>query len=136
VSGGVHHLSPADRPGTVLAVDDRASFLALLRDVVGATDSLTAVGEATSGEAAIDMAAWLRPDMVVMDVRMPGIGGIAAARRIRHEYPATVIVLVSTTHPDELGQRIHQNLADAVIWKSELEPGLLDAVWRRRRSAG
>jgi two-component system, NarL family, invasion response regulator UvrY len=117
----------------VLAVDDRPVFLELLRDVVGATESLTAVGEASSGEAAIDMAAWLRPDVVVMDVRMPGIGGIAAARRIKHEYPRTVIVFVSSTHPDELGRRIHEDLADAIIWKSELEPEQLDAVWRRAR---
>ena len=58
-------------------------FLALLRDVVGATGHLEIAGEAQSGEEAVVAAHELRPDMVLMDVRMPGIGGIKAAERIK-----------------------------------------------------
>jgi two-component system, NarL family, invasion response regulator UvrY len=119
-----------------VAVDDQLPFLALLRDVVRAADWLTVVGEATSGEDAIDVAARLRPDMIVMDVRMPGVGGIAAARHIKHEQPSTVIVLVSATHPDDLRAQIAPEVVDAIIWKSELGPTHLNEAWRQHHRRG
>ena len=67
----------------VLAVDDQPPFLAILRAVVGATGHLELAGEAQSGEEAVVAAHELRPDMVLMDVRMPGIGGLKAAERIK-----------------------------------------------------
>ncbi len=72
--------------------------------------------------------------MILMDVRMPGIGGIKAAGQIKRQRPGTVIVMVSTTHPSELAAQIDPGVADAVIWKSELEPERLDEVWRRDRA--
>src|SRR3954470_20496803 len=86
----------------VLAVDDQPPFLAVLRAVVGATGHLEIAGEARSGEEALVAAQELRPDMVLMDVRMPGIGGLTAAEQITARNPPTLVVLVSTTHPDEL----------------------------------
>ena len=119
------------RRGRVLAVDDHAAFLAVLRDVVGATAELEAVGVAQSGEAAIQAAGELKPDMVLMDVRMPGLGGIAAARQIKACRPSTLMVLISTARPDELPRDAHDTFADAVIWKRELDPRLLDDMWLR-----
>jgi DNA-binding NarL/FixJ family response regulator len=118
---------------TVLAVDDHVPFLALLRDVVRATDQLETVGEAESGEQAVEAAEQLRPDMVLMDVRMPGIGGISAARQIKAGHPSTVVVLISTAHPDELSIEPEDVLIDAVVWKSQLGPKLLDQIWERHR---
>src|SRR5262245_24650085 len=83
----------------VLAVDDDASFLALLRDLVRATTHLELAGEAPSGERAIDAARELRPDMVLMDVWMPGIGGLEAAKVIKAAGRPPLIVMISTTHP-------------------------------------
>ena len=71
--------------------------------------------------------------MVLMDVRMPGLGGIAAARQIKASRPSTLIVLISTARPDELPRDAHDTFADAVIWKIELDPRLLDDVWLRYR---
>lgn len=119
--------------GRVLAVDDDSGFLALLRDVVRATGQLEAVGVAESGELAIEAAQALEPDMVVIDVRMPGLGGIEAARRIKASRPSTVIVLISTAHPDELPVADVRSVADATIWKSDLAPDLLDEIWLRNR---
>jgi DNA-binding NarL/FixJ family response regulator len=124
------------RRGRVLAVDDDAPFLALLRDVVRATGALEAVGEADSGELAVEAARELAPDVVLMDVRMPGLGGIAAARRIKASRPSTFVVLISTAHPDELAFEGDDTVADAVIWKSELGPQLLDQIWLRYRDLG
>jgi DNA-binding NarL/FixJ family response regulator len=121
------------RAAHILAVDDDLPFLALLRDVVHATDRVVTVGEATSGERAVEMADDLQPDMILMDVRMPGQGGIAAAKQIQTTHPWTIVVLISTTHPDELLPLIDNRVADAVISKSELEPQRLDEVWLRYR---
>ena len=121
------------RRGRVLAVDDQVPFLAVLRDVVAGTAELEVVGEAQSGEAAVEAVRELEPDMVLMDVRMPGMGGIAAARQIKEYRPSTLMVLISTAHPDELPLEADDMCADAVVWKSELDPRLLDEMWMRHR---
>ena len=118
-----------ERRVRVLAVDDQPLSLALLRDVVRATSRLALIGEADSGERAVEVANELQPDVVLMDVHMPGVGGIEAARRIRARWPATLIVLISTTHPDDLPRAVETSGANAVIWKSELQPKVLDAIW-------
>ena len=118
------------RRAGVLTVDDHSRFLAVLRDVVRATGNLEIVGEAQTGEGAIAAAQDLRPEMVVMDVQMPGIGGLEAAEHIKASRQSTEMVLISTPHPDDLPPRAGKSV-DAVIWKSELEPGLLDAIWVR-----
>ena len=122
--------TPIDNPRAgVLAVDDDSPFLALLHDLVRATRLLKVIGEAESGERGLELAQKLSPDMIVMDVRMPGLGGIEAARRIKASLPPTAVVLISTTHPDELPRDVEDCGADAVIWKSELQPQLLDEIW-------
>jgi DNA-binding NarL/FixJ family response regulator len=117
----------------VLAVDDHGPFLAVLRDVVTATGHLEMVGEAQCGESAIAAARDLQPDLVVMDVQMPGIGGIEAAERIKTRSPSTVVVLISATHPDELPLGGSDRFVDAVIWKRRLRPRLLDEIWLQSR---
>jgi DNA-binding NarL/FixJ family response regulator len=114
----------------VLTVDDQETFREILRHLVELASGLSLVGEADSGERAVDVAKKLEPDMVVMDVVMPGIGGIAAARQIKAERPATVIVLVSTTHPDDLPIEASGSGADEIVWKAELRHGVLESIWR------
>jgi DNA-binding NarL/FixJ family response regulator len=113
----------------VLAVDDDPAFLALLRELVHATAHLEVAGEAHSGERAIVDARELQPDIVLMDVRMPGMGGIKAAELIKAASRGTVIVMISTTHPDEIPLKARDSFAAAVLWKSTLEPRTLDEIW-------
>ena len=62
---------------------------------------------------------------------MPGMGGIAAAREIKAGQPSTLVILISTTHPDDLPLEPDDNPADAVVWKSEPDARRLDDIWAR-----
>ena len=82
-------------PITVLAVDDRAVFLRAARELIAATPGFEQVGEAASGAEALALAADLRPDLALVDVRMPGMDGIETARRLHASDPDMVVVLIS-----------------------------------------
>ena len=118
---------------SVIAVDDHREFLDVVRTVVGATPGMAIVGEAACGEDAVRLVEQLRPDLVVMDVRMPGIGGVGATRRIKAAHPSTVVALVTSCSPDDLEPEGARSAADALICKQELCPGLLQEIWRRHR---
>jgi DNA-binding NarL/FixJ family response regulator len=121
--------------GCVLAVDDQASFRQLVRQLVEKAPSLTVIGEADCGETAVALTRELEPDVVLMDVRMPGIGGIVATRTIKELRPSTLVLLISTTHPDQLTNAVEESQADAIVWKSDLRPQLLEDIWHRHRSS-
>ena len=114
----------------VVAIDDHAPFLEVLGGLLRAAKHLDSVGEATSGEHGVMLARELRPDMVIIDVRMRGMNGVEAAERVKEMRPSTLVVLISSAHPTEL-PRACKEVADAVLWKSELEPRVLDAIWMR-----
>ena len=84
---------------TVALVDDHAFFRGGLRDLLS-EHGFTVVGEAASGEEAVELIAETAPDVAIMDVNMPGIGGIQAARRINAASP-TCRVLMLTVSPDD-----------------------------------
>ena len=116
------------QPVSVLIVDDQATFRKALRDLVAATPGLVLAGEAESGEAAIDAVEALSPRMVIMDKRMPGIGGVEATRRIVARHPELVVLLVSVETPElELMQG---SGAAAFLRKQQLSPRELSAVWQ------
>jgi chemotaxis response regulator CheB len=125
--------SPRASCARVLAVDDRSAFKDVLCRLVDRAGRLDLLAVADSGESALEAVRTLQPDMVVMDVVMPGIGGAAAARTIKAGRPATVVVLVSTTHPDDLPDEVHECAADAVVWKARLRPQLLEELWFTHR---
>ncbi len=91
-------MSSADisaEPVRVLVVDDQAPFRDAARQVVDATAGFAWAGSAVSGEEALALARARAPDIVVMDVRMPGMDGIETARRLTAAQPGVVILLVS-----------------------------------------
>jgi DNA-binding NarL/FixJ family response regulator len=81
----------------LVIADDHLVVRAGLRAMLGAHPDVDVVGEATTGAQAIDLAGQLRPDVVLMDLRMPDVDGVAATARIRERHP-DVHVLVLTTY--------------------------------------
>ncbi len=80
----------------VLLADDQAMVRAGFAMIVDAQDDLETVGEAADGRAAVRMAAELRPDVVLMDIRMPVLDGIEATRRVVRESPGTRVLVLTT----------------------------------------
>jgi two-component system, NarL family, invasion response regulator UvrY len=117
----------SDEAVTVLVVDDHDAFRRAMRDVVIATEGFAFVGEAASGEAALTAASLLSPKLMLLDQRMPGMGGVEAARRVTERHPAVVVVLVSVEEPDAIVQRACG--AAAFVRKHQLCPRLLRALW-------
>lgn len=85
----------------VLLVDDQALFREGLHTLLSVQADLEVVGEAGNGEEALTAVANLQPDVVLMDLRMPVLDGVAATRRITESYPATRIIVLTTFDNDE-----------------------------------
>ena len=79
----------------VLLVDDESLVRRILKQILSAYQDLELVGEAANGEEAISAVERLQPDVVVMDIRMPGYDGIAAVRAIREKHPRAKIIGLS-----------------------------------------
>ncbi|HEX2039363.1 MAG TPA: response regulator transcription factor [Acidimicrobiales bacterium] len=85
----------------VLIADDQALFRRGLYVVLGTEDGIEVVAEAENGEEAIDKARELAPDVVLMDVRMPRVNGIEAARQIRGDVPTTKILMLTVSDEED-----------------------------------
>jgi two-component system invasion response regulator UvrY len=117
-----------DRVG-VLAVDDQAIFLDVARDVVAATPGFSWIGGVTRGEEALDAVNELEPELVLMDVRMPGMDGIEAAHRISESHPETVVVLISIEESPAITPAVEASGAATLVRKQELGPAMLRRLW-------
>ena len=118
----------------VLVADDHEPFRGAARSVLATTHGFELVGEASSGEEAVDLVAELRPDLVLMDIKMPGLGGIGATRSIVDAHPSTAAVLLSTYREEDLPTHALSCGAIAYLHKSNLNAGALRALWARRQS--
>jgi DNA-binding NarL/FixJ family response regulator len=116
-------------PVRVLIVDDQEPFRMAARMVVDATDGFEVVGEAASGEESVAMAAELRPDLVLMDVNLPGINGLDATRQILSGSDAVVVLLLSTYEEEEYAPRAAECGAAAYIPKAVFGPDRLESAW-------
>lgn len=85
----------------VLLADDHVLFRRGLAGLLAGRDDIEVVGEAGDGQQVIDRARELMPDVILMDVRMPGIGGLEATRRIKEEMPYVRIVILTVSESEE-----------------------------------
>jgi DNA-binding NarL/FixJ family response regulator len=120
----------ADSWVRVLTVDDHAGFRTVAREVVSATPGFTSVGEAPGGADALEAIHRLRPALVIVDVRMPGMSGFELARRINEAYPDTVVLLVSSDELVEGAAAARACGARAFIRKEQVRPATLRGLWR------
>ncbi len=84
----------------IVLADDHPVVRGGLRALIATIDGLEVVGEAADGEAAVREVQLLRPDVVLMDVRMPGVGGVEATRRIRENTPETAVLMLTMYDDD------------------------------------
>ena len=118
----------------VLVVDDVAAYLRAMVAVVAETPGFEVVGEASSGEDALVFAAQSLPDLVLMDVHLPGIDGVEATRRLLlGTRPPTVLLL--STYDDDAGQHfVAESGATAYVHKAVFGPDRLEQAWSASRS--
>ena len=128
-----HAIGEGQTPISVLTVDDQAIFRSVARDVIEATPGFAAIGEAASGPEALTASGALRPDLVLLDVRMPGMDGIETARRLRDARPDAVVVLVSMEEMADVDATTETCGAAAFVRKQDLSPALLLSVWTTHR---
>jgi DNA-binding NarL/FixJ family response regulator len=113
----------------VLIVDDQAPFRAAAETVVGLTDPFVVAGAVESAEECLAVAPTLRPDLVLMDIGLPGMDGIEATRRLAALPEPPVVILVSTYQAHEFAGLVGTCGATAYIDKSAFGPEPLLAAW-------
>jgi len=116
----------------VLIVDDQPPFRVAANLVFDLIDEFEVVGEATSAEDALEQISTLEPDLVVMDINLPGMSGIEATRRLVAEHPDTFVLLVSTYQVDDLPAGAESSGALAYVHKEHLDSDLVEQLWRDR----
>jgi DNA-binding NarL/FixJ family response regulator len=115
-------------PIRVLIADDHAPFRTGLRALLQATPDMEVVGEATTGQETIARAAALQPDVILMDLHMPGVGGIAATRQILHTSPHIAVLVVTMFEGDDSVFAALQAGARGYLLKGAPKAELLRAI--------
>lgn len=120
-------------PVTVLVVDDQQSYRDAARFVIEMSDGFKLAGMAESGEEGVGMAEGLHPDLVLMDLNLPGIDGLEATRRIVDRVPGIGVIVFSTHSAEDYEQRAIDAGAMGFIAKAELGPDTLTELWGTAR---
>jgi DNA-binding NarL/FixJ family response regulator len=109
----------------VLIVDDQEAFRAAARTVVAASRGFSVAAEAASGEQAIELSSTIAPDIVLMDINLPGINGLQATSRIVSASPHVRVLLMSTYRVEDLPADARDCGATAYVHKEDLSPAVL-----------
>lgn len=120
----------------MLVVDDHQPFRSVAAAVLARTAGFVLVGEAETGEDAVRAAELLRPGLVLMDVRLPGISGVEAARRIVAAHPDVVVLLCSTYQVDDLPGEVASAAFAGYLHKARLRSEALRRLWLQRHAPG
>lgn len=121
-------------PVRVLVIDDSDAFRAACRDVVHSIPSFVDVGEASTGEDGISLAATVDPDLVVVDIVLPGIDGLETCRRLRARSPAPLVILCSVDDDPRLPGRNLPCSDSPYLSKAAFSRSALIEIWHRRRA--
>jgi two-component system, NarL family, invasion response regulator UvrY len=116
-------------PVSVVTIDDQAVFRKVARELIEATEGFESVGEAESGEAALTLIDELRPQLALVDVRMPGMDGIETTKRIKSMHPSTVVVLISIESAGNIPAEASDCGASGLVRKQDFGPAKLRDIW-------
>jgi DNA-binding NarL/FixJ family response regulator len=119
----------------VLVVDDQLVFRQVAHEVIDATNDFELLGEAGSGAHALTAVAELEPDLVLLDLRMPGMDGIETATRLHAEHPAAVVVLITVEEAPNLPAGMALCGAAELVRKQDFGPALLRRLWSSHGSS-
>lgn len=119
---------------SVLVVDDQKPFRLAAKAVLRRTDGFVLAAEAADGDEAVSKAAEIHPDLILMDINMPGMGGVEATRRIVSASPDIVVFLCSTYDLQDLPVDATASGARAYVHKEHLGPDILQELWEDRES--
>ena len=111
-----------------MCVDDHPVVREGIAALIENQDDVVSVGEAADGQAAIEQYRKLRPDVVLMDLRMPGLGGLEATTQIRREFPAARIIVLTTYEGDEVIHRALDAGARGYLLKDSVRRELLQTI--------
>lgn len=117
-----------NRPIRVLVADDHLIIRQGLRLILETADDFQLVGEAADGAEAVQRSAELQPDVVLMDLRMPGMDGLTAIERLRVEQPHIAVVILTTFNEDELMMRGLRAGAKGYLLKDTSRETLFDTI--------
>jgi DNA-binding NarL/FixJ family response regulator len=112
----------------ILIVDDHAVVRRGVRSLLESQPGWEISGEAATGREAVDLAGRLRPDVVVMDLSLPGLNGLDATRQILKESPRSEIVVLTMHHSEELARSVLQAGARGYVLKSDADQNLITAI--------
>ena len=126
----------ADTAVSVVVVDDQAPFRLAARAVLRRTEGFELVGEAENGLEALTLVNTLKPDLVLMDINMPEMGGIEATRHIVTDLPDTVVILCSTYGVSDLPAEAATSGAKAYVHKEQLSAKTIRRLWDERGAMG
>lgn len=112
----------------VLICDDQVVVREGLRAILGTAPGIEVVGEASDGAEAIDQVAQLAPDVVLMDLKMPGVNGVQATRTIRDRYPDVAVLVLTTYDADEWVFDAVRSGAAGYLLKDTPREGLIEAI--------
>lgn len=113
----------------VWVIDDQATFRRATAATLAAMDGFVMAGECETGESAVAALRDGAADIVLMDIHMPGMGGIEATRQIRAANPDVVVVLMSTYDLEDLPAAASSCGATAYLHKERLAPDVLGRIW-------
>ncbi|PYI57264.1 response regulator [Paenibacillus flagellatus] len=112
----------------IIIADDHPLFRKGVRNLLGTTDDLNVVGEASSGDEALELTEALQPDLVLMDIRMPGANGIEVTRQIRQAYPHIEVLILTMFRDDQSVFTAMQAGAKGYVLKDADEDELLQSI--------
>jgi DNA-binding NarL/FixJ family response regulator len=112
----------------ILLVDDHEMLRRGVEAIIRRNSLGKLCGEAQNGEEAIRKVQELKPDLVIMDVSMPVMGGLEAAREIRRIAPATKIIILTMHNSAQIAEAVHEVGADALVVKTEAAANLADVI--------